>query len=339
MQTHAATGNPTADPVQTYLATFDRLRARKRWTEQTVTFRFVALTLGAAGLDVDYKLLEATASDLRKRARWSSPLKSEIRFLVAAMILRRQLAPAVVHGCVIETREAFKNFRIPSRGRGPTFAALLLALHTEGDPVSADILERLAQIYRRWRKDHALLTNANDLPTAALHACQEKPVAMLTDEIARAYAQLDEAGFRRGNALQLVSHLLAADPRGTDTAVQRFLQVAANLKEAGERTGQGRYDEMALLALTRESPDVVTERVLHYRDSLRAARPRPSAELAFSLAAGIELAEDSQRALESSTGDLATLQALRTILDAQQAATMAAISGGAATGAAAGAST
>ena len=145
--------------------------------------------------------------------------------------------------------------------------------------------------------------------------------------IARACAQLDEAGCRRGNALQLVSHLLAAAPRGTDTAVQRCLQVAANLKAAGERTSQGRYDETALLAFTRESPGVVAERVLHCRDRLRAARPGPSAEPAFSLTAGIQLAEDSQRALESRTGDPATLQSLCTIPDAQQAATTAAISG------------
>ena len=68
--------------------------------------------------------------------------------MVAAMILRRQLDPASIHACVIETREAFKDFRIPSRGKGPTFAALLLALHSEGKSVPADILERLAEIYR-----------------------------------------------------------------------------------------------------------------------------------------------------------------------------------------------
>jgi len=66
--------------------------------------------------------------------------------------------------------------------------------------------------------------------------------------------------------------------------------------------------------------------VLAYRDRLRAAKPRPSKDLAFSLAAGIELAEDSARAGQDGAGDLAALQAIRDILDAQQAATIAAIS-------------
>lgn len=105
MTTSAGIANTKTDPVQNYLAVFDRLRARKHWTEHTVTFRFVALSLGAVGLDIDYELLNTTARDLRKRARWSSPLKSEIRYVVAAMILRRQLDPAFILAAGMELAE------------------------------------------------------------------------------------------------------------------------------------------------------------------------------------------------------------------------------------------
>ena len=98
----------TTDPVVRYLETFARLRARKRWTTETATFRFVALALGAAGAAVDYDHLEEVATGLGKRARWSSPLKSEVRYVVAAMILRRGLNPEDVHARVFETRDAFK---------------------------------------------------------------------------------------------------------------------------------------------------------------------------------------------------------------------------------------
>ena len=151
----------------------------------------------------------------------------------------------------------------------------------------------------------------------------------LAEDVRRAYARLRDAGFRRGNQLQLVSHLLAVDPRGADNAVQRFGVVAERLRSAGERVGTGRYDEVAVLALTQAPPGHVVDRVLRYRDRLRSARPRPSKDIAFSLAAGIELAEDSEQAGERSAGDLAALQSIRAILDAQQAATIAAVSAGA----------
>ena len=328
----------TADPIARYLNTFERLRARKGWSTQTDTFRFVALTLGAAGPDIDYDRLEQAATGLRKRARWTSPLRSEIRYVVAAMILRRRLDPGEIHARVIETRDAFKPHKIPSRGIGPTLAALLLALHGEGRPVPQLHLERLSRIYRRWRKDHMWLTDANDLAAAALHASRNEAVDILTANIERAYDRLREAGFRRGNDLQLVSHLLAVDPRGTDTGVQRFSIVAERLKSAREHVRQSRYDEIAMLALTQETPARVVDRVLRFRDRLREAKPRPSKELAFSLAAGIELAEETGRATEQSAGDLAALQAIRAILDAQQAATMAAISASSAAAASSGSS-
>ena len=313
------------DPVAIYLDTFERLRARKRWSTETATFRFVALTLGAAGRTVDFDALEDAATDLRRRAQWTSPLRSEIRYVVAAMILRRGLDPGNVHRCVIETRDAFRTHRLPSRGTGPTLAALVLALQGEGRPVPDRHVERLAGIYRRWRADHFWLTDANDLPAAALHAGREREVDMLTAEIERVYDRLVERGFRRGDALQLVSHLLAVDPRGVDTGVQRFRQVAECLGRAGERVRPGRYDEIAILALTEDNETSVVDRVLGYRDRLREAKPRPSKEVAFSLAAGLELARDTDRAAERGAGDLAALQSVRAILDAQQAAVAGAL--------------
>ena len=317
------------DPIGAYLGTFERLRARKRWTTDTATYRFVALTLGAVGARISHDRLEEVAKGLRRRAGWTSPLRSEIRYVVAAMILRRDLDAAGVHRQVIATRDRFGEHGIKRRGTGATLAALLLALQAEGKRVPSVRLDRLARIYAQWRADHFWLTDANDLPAAALHAGRDVSVESLTEDVQRAYARLRDAGFRRGNQLQLVSHLLAVDPRGADNAVQRFALVAERLRGAGERVGTGRYDEVAVLALTQAPPGHVVDRVLGYRDRLRSARPRPSKDVAFSLAAGVELAEDSEQAGERSAGDLAALQSIRTILDAQQAATIAAISAGA----------
>jgi hypothetical protein len=324
------------DPIDGYLQTFERLRARKRWSVNSVTFRFVALSLGAAAGTIGFDRLEQVATELRKRARWTSPLKSEVRYVVAAMILRRGQDPAAIHARVFETRDAFKAHKLPGRGIGATLAALLLALHHEAGPVPQQQLERLAQTYRRWRKEHRWLTSSSDLPAAALHAARDVPVDAVAEDVERAYTRLDDAGFRRGNQLKLVSHLLAVDPRGTDTGVQRFCAVAERLRYADEPVGAGRYDEIALLALTQGSPDEVVDRVLGNRDRLRAVKPRPDKAVAFTLAAGIELAADTEVAGERDVGELAALQSIQAIVDAQQAAMIAAISAGAAAGAAAG---
>ncbi len=147
----------------------------------------------------------------------------------------------------------------------------------------------------------------------------------MTANVERAYQNLREAGFTRGNMLQLVSQLLAVDPRGTGAAVQRFRRVADHLQGAGERVDSRRYDKIAMLALTQEAPAQLVDQVLRYRDRLREAKPRPPKDMAFSLVAGIVLAEDSQRAGKRSAGDEAALRAIQAILDAQQAVMVATI--------------
>ena len=133
----AAGMNTSDDPVASCVQTFEELRTRKRWSTQSVTSRFVALSVRAAASTIGYDRLEEAATELRRRARWSSPRKSEIRYIVAAMILRRGLDPARIHECVLATRDGFKAHRVPSRGTGPTLA-LLMALHASRDvPVDA----------------------------------------------------------------------------------------------------------------------------------------------------------------------------------------------------------
>lgn len=124
---------------------------------------------------------------LGQRAHWTSPLKSAIRYIVAAMIPRRGREPSLIRVGSSERLGAFKAHRIAKRGTGPTLAALLLPLHADGEPVPGRPLERLAQIHRSWRENRFWLTNADDLPAAVLHACREEAAEILTFDVERAY--------------------------------------------------------------------------------------------------------------------------------------------------------
>jgi Protein of unknown function (DUF4003) len=314
------------DPTATYLETFEKLRKRKRWTTNTTILRFVALTLASLDLGDPHTALEHAAADLRKRAGWFSPLRSEIRYLVAAMILRRGRSIGRVHSRVLTTRKALQRLRVPRGAVRQMFAALLLVLHYEQGPVPPQTLRRVADILKRWKQDHRWLTGADDLPAAALHAMGDEAVETLSRNVEEAYQRLREAGFSRGNQLQLVSHLLGIDPRGVHSAVQRFAQMARDFKARGQSIRPQRYDEVAILTLIPGEPDGVARTVLAHRDRLRTARPRPSKEIAFSLATGITVSEKVRRSQELGTvRDLASLQMVQAILDAQQAAVMAAV--------------
>jgi hypothetical protein len=324
------------DPVTSYLQTFEALRRQKRWSTNTMVLRFAALSLASAELSDPHAQLEKTASELRRRAGWFGPLRSDIRYMVAAMLLRRGLSAAKVHPQVVRTRKALRQYRLPRSSISATFAALLLVLHEDGAAVPVLHLQRMESIYQCWKQEHRFLTGQDDLPAAALHAVRDESAESLSQRVEEAYRSLHRAGFRRGNPLQLVSHIMALDGRGLVKAVERFRRITQSFQDGGMRISGARYDEVAILALLQEPPAKLAQQVLGYFESVRAARPRPGKEIAFSLAAGIALAAEARR-LEGagSLPALNMLQNVQSILDAQAAAMAAAA---AAAGAAAAAS-
>ena len=221
--------------------------------------------------------------------------------MVEAMILRRGLRPSAVHARVRDPR-GLSGATDPESRRRPDAGRAAAAYRGPPDAGTAHRAARkhlppLAR-YRRW------LTNANDLPVAALHASRDESVEALTADVERAYESLRTAGYWRGNSLQLVSHLLAADPghRGERAAVPLHRQTDEGCRRTclAEPLRQDRG-----LALTQAPSAAVVDRMLRYRDHLRDARPRPSRDVAFSLAAGIELAAYTERFDSRGVGDAA----------------------------------
>ncbi|MGD8438907.1 MAG: DUF4003 family protein [Holophagae bacterium] len=312
------------DSVERYLQVFNDLQRRKRWSTGTNFLRFAALTLAASDIDSDDVDLEGTAKLLAAEAGGFSPLASAIRHSVAALLIRRGLDPVPIVHRVKETLALFKRHRLKKGGTPPVLAALLLVLDNGGEVPSETTVARMKSILDRWNQDHFFLTGIDDYPMAAMHATRDLSVEELGVEVEQIYRQLDQAGFSKGEQLQLVSHLLMFSAVGPREAAMRFDRVAAALKRAGQKVRSSHYDEIALLTLSDGDVDAIVLRVLDVRDRLRAAKPRPSAEIAFSLAAGIVLAEEVRKAEDAAeVADVATLRSVQAIIEAQQAAMVA----------------
>ena len=143
-----------------------------------------------------------------------------------------------------------------------------------------------------------------------------------SDDLVTSYLQaFDELRARKRWSTQSVTRRIVA--LGLVDVASTFgydrLEQAATEEE---RVGPSQYDEVAVLALTQGPAADVVERVIRSRDRLRQAKARPDKSVAFSLAAGIELSADTERAGER---DLLALESIRTILEIQQAMIIAVI--------------
>ena len=311
------------DVVKRYLSVFEALRRRKHWTMDVTVLRLAAMTLMAAEVRDPWGDLHRAAETLKDRASWFSPIRSPIRYALAAMVLRRDLDPGRTHDRVQNLLERFRAAKLRPGSIQAVLSAFLIVLHHGDAPVPDEVLTRMAAILRRWKTDHPFLTGIDDYPMAALHATRAEGVEECGTRVESVYQALRVRKMRRGNALQLASHLVSLGAGSPAERALRFDRVRTALVERGERVGTGRYDEVAILSLTTARPADLARRFIRDRDALRAAKPRPSADLAFSLAAGIALAREVPRG--RAVGDFAAVAAAQAAIEAQTAAVMAGV--------------
>jgi hypothetical protein len=248
--------------------------------------------------------------------------------MIAAMILRRGLPVRSVHSRVEQVREAFRARRMRRGGVHEVLAALILVLKERGGSVPDWEIDRLQGILRSWKEDHPWLTGSDDYPMAALHATREESVEEVARRVEGIYTALRGAGFRRGNQLQLASHLLAVGPMEGGRAAGRFASIARSLREQRWRVVTSRYDEVAILTLCSEQPARLVRRVLGIQERLRRVKPRPGRDMAFSLAVGLVLSGETSKQEElAGTRDVAAARMAQAVLEAQQAAVIAAVAG------------
>ena len=309
------------DSVERYLEVFEQLRNQKRWSTGVEILRFAALTLAAADVPNIESDLEETAKVLSREAGGFSPLNSAMRHAVAAILIRRGLDPVTAVHRIQETLGAFKEFKLTRSGTQPLLAALILVVNAESGTPNHDSIARMKAILDRWEEDHWFLTGVDDYPMAAMHATRDVSVEQLGLEVEQIYQFLRKAGFPKGEQLQLVSHLLVLSDNGPKEAAQQFERTVKTLKKAKQRVWQSHFDEVAMLVLSGGHIEEVVPRVIEYRDRLREVKPRPTADIAFSIAAGVVLAEEAERL--KGLEDTSTLRAVQAIIDAQQAAMVA----------------
>ena len=312
------------DPVERYLEVFEGLRRRKRWNTGVDILRFAALTLAATDVAEPGSELEETAKVLTKEAGAFSPLNSSMRHAVAAIVNRRGLDPVAVVHRTKETLAVFKEFKLRRSEFHAHLAALILVLDARGGTPSRGTIARMKAIIDRWEEDHWFLTGVDDYPMAAMHATRDVSVEQLGIDVEQIYQLLRQAKYPSGEQLQLVSHLLMFSDLGPREAAERFDRTAKALKNAKQRVWQSHFDEVAMLVLSGGHVEEVVPKVIEYRHRLLEVKPRPTADIAFSIAAGVVLAEEARKMgkLEGAT-TAANLRAVQALIEAQQAAMIA----------------
>lgn len=315
-------------PLQRFLALLDAVVADRKWYEPMFSLQYAAsslITEPGEPRDVVRRLRE-TAAGLKQHSKWTSPLRSEVRNVIAAVMLRAGHDPERFIADLERIELLFKQHGL-SRGRTVTHLAALLLMdvaQAKGRSVGSRDVERMAAILAEMKTHHRFLTGADDYPACALLSGLEGAPSEIGARCEVFYEGLHDLGFSRGNALQLVSHLLVFAPADDRVLMSRFRALYDAFKTSGMWMSSGDYDEIACLSFLDCSTSAVVSKVVEHRDALRAHKPKPDRQLAFSLACSTAFIELAQGTGSDAVRNAQHVMAVHAIIMAQQAA-MAAV--------------
>lgn len=313
-------------PLERFLQLQQALFSGKRWFQGDMPLRFAASALVTTPGEPSHleRRLREVATALEADAGWFGPLRSEVRFVVAAMLLQSEIPARTFCAEVDRMESLFKQHGLRAGNTYGCMAILLLLQQAQRQGRKgagpADVV-RMAALYAEMKSHHGFLTGQDDYAACALLSGLDGSPAAIGARCEEFYEGLRDLGFRRGNALQTVSHLLVCASGSSHALMRRFRSLWAAFDEAGLWMNASDYDEVAVLALVDQPASQVVKCVLSHRETIAEQRPRPGRELAFGLAcstAFLELA-GSDLSHESMRGTQAAL-AVQAILAAQQAA-------------------
>ncbi|MET3698939.1 uncharacterized protein DUF4003 [Bacillus oleivorans] len=253
-----------------------------------------------------------------------STLKSYQRFTTAAMLDIHFENPEKIFGDYIELYEELVNGGF-NRGAFTYIAAFTLLKDTNLLTNRKEKIERAMAVYKGMQKKHFFLTNSADYPLAVMVAARKEPVEKLMDVIELFYNQLNENGFKKGNDLQFLSHILSLDHE-TDSSklVNRCIRLQDTFHQLGRKPKPTHYPEIGMLALIEDGANEIKtiERVTEELNTNKLFKWHK--DMNFMMAVNLTISSKIEDPSFIETGFHSIIEAL---IQAQQAAMIAAAAG------------
>ncbi|HHV65789.1 MAG TPA: DUF4003 domain-containing protein [Peptococcaceae bacterium] len=110
-------------------------------------------------------------------------------------------------------------------------------------------LAKAYEIFREMRKNHPWLTSGDDYPLSILLADTAEPVSSIMAKTEDLYRSLHEAGFRKSNGLQFLSHILSLSTENNWSKAARCWDLYQYFKENKLKVYSSNYGSLGLLTL------------------------------------------------------------------------------------------
>jgi hypothetical protein len=307
--------------VKEYREIYSQLKKRLRWkVSDSRSLMMVASLYVTNERAFDLDRFVEISDYIKNEVGAFSTLKHEIRFTFAAMLDTRCETPEAKFHEFLVLYDSLVEAGF-SRGTFTYIAAMTLL---SNDDYSTDLPYHAMKVYKEMRAQHFFLTGHSDYPFATLLAQREGDQSELIYKIEGFYTKLNDSGFRKGNDLQSMSHILSLnDEASQDELVNRCIHLFDTMKQAGIKMKAMFYPQIALLSFVNADSNLVNQ-VKDVWEELNSEKHfKWHKDINLMMAVNLLISDK----IENSTVMQASLStAIETLIQAQQATMIATIS-------------
>ncbi|MCT8137810.1 DUF4003 domain-containing protein [Anaerobacillus sp. CMMVII] len=315
--------------VNDYTEIYSQLKKKLKWSVSDArSLMLVSSLYIMKGKPFEMERFQNVSEYIKKNVGLFSTLKSSQRFTTAAMLDIRCSNP---NDKFHEYLDLYGQLVKGGFRRGPfTYIASLSLLNNDTSTENPEyLIERAMAVYKAMKKEHFFLTGDSDYPLAILLAQLEEPIEELMERIAYFYQELNKNSLRKGNDLQFLSHILSLQKEvEPDFLIERTTSLLDEFKQAGRRIKTVYYPVIGLLALLETSSNNEVKDIMDLYHRLNSEKLfKRHKDMNFILSVNFIVKDKLDDASLISTGIQTTIES---IIQAQQAAMIAAMAGGAA---------
>jgi hypothetical protein len=184
------------------------MRESYKWKIGDPALRMIPLFYLTKDHPYDQKRYESMVMAIVNQTGMFSSFRGTNRFLIAAMMDTEGYSSASVSQ-LMELEKRLKDQGI----KGTYMPMVAVALLSE--PALRPRLDKSNQIYQLMKKEHKFLTGSDDHPMAVLLAKEARSPEGLIDQMEFYYDRLAKGRYHKGNMLQMTTHILTVlQPEG-----------------------------------------------------------------------------------------------------------------------------
>ncbi|SFL91950.1 DUF4003 family protein [Salibacterium qingdaonense] len=314
--------------IEQYTDYYETLKKELRWKAfDNLVIMNTASIYVMNGRTLDTARFLELAEQLKKRSGMFSAMSSHPRFTMAGMLDASLEDPEAAVPELFRVYQMLKDHNF--RSGASTYMAAFTVMKNAAPP--EETARRTMDLFQKMKKEHPMLTDANDYPLAVLLAMEKE--SDMAARIETCYDALKREGLTSGNSLQFLSHILTLGSGGQpQQAAGRAAEVLDKWKRTGLKAKPMYYPVLGMMALLpEESLDL--EAVRDTAAQLNRTKAfKWSKDMNVLAAASFFVSDNMEEGSLAETGLYTSVEA---IIQAQQTAMIAAVSAGAAASAAA----